>query len=970
MESKADKYKRKKAEEAHIRQLDEDIERLRREQKERIRRQKDAIANVANYIFAYAPVAITLRTYKTGEQAGKHYLWLTVDHSKIDSDASSMGATHAYPDGAAIDGEGNVLVTSWGDIPRLRLRHEELKREMTLPARPAPPFCQSASPSSVTVGWTRQLVTIDRFELQFKPRSKNGFGMPIWRTASVEIKDDNYTMVELPSNTAFDFRVRAHNPVGWSPFSNQSAPLSTTPSPPGRPVAPAVFNPPRGPLRFKWSAPDDGGSRIVEFVFRAHVAGAAASSTAPGDNVEIRCPECECEGVGMREGTIYQVHVACVNAAGMGPFSSVVTFKTHGLSEADSLWLARRNEPGAAADSDLTGAVRRRSGNDILRRAGPWTEHWEESAGKCFYVNQRTGAHVWTCPPEFDNVQLGRGDGSGDGDGDSDWSDSDGDGADGGSTTLPGTPASGPGSPGRSSGPGASGRSGRATPGSPGTPPGPRPGPGGDASGASSATPPQRRERPQATRPRVLTGRERAASAQRLVGSSPGSPGGSAASPGLSARDVASARLGLAPLRIPRTGSMSAALAMSGGGMSPALLARPSSPMVATDTPEAVFRKKRYKLLRALRLAGAPAGTVGTPQAVPRGVLALELRRDDMFHQSFVKLRMQSASDVRRKLRVEFVGEEGIDAGGLTKDWYLQISRELFNPQYCLFSRVEGDSERYCISPLSEVQEQCDEYFRFVGRFLGKALYDVQLVDLPFASVIYKHLLGEPVGFDDLRELDPVYANSLQWMLDNEIADVVTETFTISRVAFGEVVEIPLKPGGADIEVDDTNKGEYVELVVDWRTRRAFERQLAAMMAGFEELVPSGELDAFGLEEFVLLCNGRPDVNIREMRAAAKYQGGLTESSDVSQFFWQAFSSFTPDERGQVLQFTTGTSRVPLDGFDPPFTITAATDLPRDALPKAHTCFNQLVLPAYRSVAQLAERLLFAASNTDGFLMG
>ena len=85
--------------------------------------------------------------------------------------------------------------------------------------------------------------------------------------------------------------------------------------------------------------------------------------------------------------------------------------------------------------------------------------------------------------------------------------------------------------------------------------------------------------------------------------------------------------------------------------------------------------------------------------------------------------------------------------------------------------------------------------------------------------------------------------------------------------------------------------------------------------------------------------------------------------------FLAGYEKWTVEERGNVLRFITGTSRVPLDGFDPVFTITKASDVGSGALPTAHTCFNQLVLPPYESLEQLVEKMQYALRESKGFHM-
>ena len=104
------------------------------------------------------------------------------------------------------------------------------------------------------------------------------------------------------------------------------------------------------------------------------------------------------------------------------------------------------------------------------------------------------------------------------------------------------------------------------------------------------------------------------------------------------------------------------------------------------------------------------------------------------------------------------------------------------------------------------------------------------------------------------------------------------------------------------------------------------------------------------------------------MRKTTKYQGDLTRKSQVVRWFWRCLMSFSREDRGLFLRFTTGTSSVPLDGFDPPFTLTSS-EMHGQAVPRSHTCFNQLVMPQYASFEQLREKLLFAIHNTDSFTL-
>ena len=214
---------------------------------------------------------------------------------------------------------------------------------------------------------------------------------------------------------------------------------------------------------------------------------------------------------------------------------------------------------------------------------------------------------------------------------------------------------------------------------------------------------------------------------------------------------------------------------------------------------------------------------------------------------------------------------------------------------------------------------------------------------------------------DDLGDIDSVYFTSLKWILSNDITDIIYETFSVTIDNFGQKKVIDLIPNGRSIEVTNKNKEQYVEAIVKWTLKDSVKEQIEHMKKGFYEIVPLNEIISFTPTELSLLLNGKKDINVDEMANQTKYTGGYSKSSVAVQFFWVAMKSFTKEERGQLLQFATGTNKAPLDGFDPAFTITLAEGVDIDnALPTAHTCFNQLVLPEYASVEVLMAKLRYA----------
>lgn len=124
------------------------------------------------------------------------------------------------------------------------------------------------------------------------------------------------------------------------------------------------------------------------------------------------------------------------------------------------------------------------------------------------------------------------------------------------------------------------------------------------------------------------------------------------------------------------------------------------------------------------------------------GSLRISVRRQNVFDDSFQSFRYKTADEMRRRLSVTFHGEEGMDAGGLTREWYSVLAREIFNANYALFTAT-SDSVTFQPNKTSYINPEHLSYFKFVGRVIGKAICDGQLLDAHFTRSFYKHMLGQ-----------------------------------------------------------------------------------------------------------------------------------------------------------------------------------------------------------------------------------
>ncbi|VDI61096.1 E3 ubiquitin ligase SMURF1/2 [Mytilus galloprovincialis] len=334
------------------------------------------------------------------------------------------------------------------------------------------------------------------------------------------------------------------------------------------------------------------------------------------------------------------------------------------------------------------------------------------------------------------------------------------------------------------------------------------------------------------------------------------------------------------------------------------------------------------------------------------------------------------AKDLRKRLMVKFKGEEGLDYGGVAREWLYMLSHEMLNPYYGLFQYARDDIYTLQINPDSGVNPEHLSYFHFVGRIIGVAIFHGHYLDGGFTMPFYKHLLGKTVQLNDLEDVDPELHRSLVWLLENDIESVLDHTFSVEHSSFGQVTQYELKPGGDDIKVTEDNKKEYVRLYVQWRFMRGIEAQFLALQKGFNEIIPQHMLRPFDERELELMIGGLGKIDLDDWKQHTRLKH-CNPDTNIVKWFWKAADGFSDEMRARLLQFVTGSSRVPLQGFKALQGSTGAAgprlftihlvDTNTDNLPKAHTCFNRIDIPPYESYEKLLSKLTCAVDETCGF---
>jgi hypothetical protein len=335
---------------------------------------------------------------------------------------------------------------------------------------------------------------------------------------------------------------------------------------------------------------------------------------------------------------------------------------------------------------------------------------------------------------------------------------------------------------------------------------------------------------------------------------------------------------------------------------------------------------------------------------------------------SFIKA--LDAFTLTRRLFIKFEGEEGLDYGGMSREWFLSLSEAIFFPELHLFRKCS--TGHYVIDRNSSLNEDHLEYFRFVGTILGMAVYHAKLFCAHFALPFFRLLLDKPVDLSDLQYEDPTLFKSAKkirdadditgWDLDFSITEKDTE---------GQTVTVNLKPSESDLIVTNENKHEYLDLLLKYFFYSS-DNQMTAIKEGFYQFVPLEYLKEFEPEELEQLLAGNKDIEVNDLKSNTEYGEGYTESHPVIKLFWEVMFTLSQEELRSFLQFTTGSNKVPIGGFShlygsngPQRFSIVVKKCP--GLPTAHSCFNRLDLPSFVDKEKFKKDLLFAITETHGF---
>lgn len=352
------------------------------------------------------------------------------------------------------------------------------------------------------------------------------------------------------------------------------------------------------------------------------------------------------------------------------------------------------------------------------------------------------------------------------------------------------------------------------------------------------------------------------------------------------------------------------------------------------------------------------------------GTLRITIRREHVLRDAldfFVKPKV--LKEIQRLLVVTFTGEEGLDEGGVRKEFFMLVIRAILDPSYAMV-KFDEESNRMWFREQTFEHPDC---FELLGILCGLAIYNRVIVDLPFPLALYKKLLNVKVDITDLMELHPSLGHSLKSILKYEGDDFENEfglTFELTKEAFGEVHQVPLIPNGNEIVVTEKNRAHFVDVYIDYIFNKSVSVQFEAFKKGFIAIMNSPILPMFHPKQLQLFICGQPNYNLDDLEQHITYSYDYSKDHPTIILLWKVLKAFPADAKKKFLLFLTGSDRVPLGGniSSLKVRIQRVDGGPGDErLPVSHTCYNILDLPAYGNERKMKEKLLQAINFTEGF---
>lgn len=373
-----------------------------------------------------------------------------------------------------------------------------------------------------------------------------------------------------------------------------------------------------------------------------------------------------------------------------------------------------------------------------------------------------------------------------------------------------------------------------------------------------------------------------------------------------------------------------------------------------------------------------------------KGKLELVVLRNNLLSSTVDAISdlLANKADFHAHLIIQFQGEKGIDAGGVSREFFQLVFSQIFDPKdyyethdQTFSSYFENtslttnilSSENPFFKPMKNFywfkshkkpSNSLLKAYEVIGALAGLALYNGIIVPARFPSCLFRKLFKKELRLCDLFEIEPEVAKSLQSLLDN--LNSIEECYlTFTSPAPPELClknPIELIPGGSSIDVTKDNINQFIKAKIDYELNKTVAEEFNHFAIGFLQVCDTPMIQSFHPAELSIFLSGEEDVDVLELKKHAEYRKYKVDDQTVIDF-WKIFENYSIDDKQKLLSFITGSSSTPIGGMV--LTIEKGSDT--NLLPTAHTCFNTFVLPDYQSFYRLRRSLSICLENTEGF---
>lgn len=341
--------------------------------------------------------------------------------------------------------------------------------------------------------------------------------------------------------------------------------------------------------------------------------------------------------------------------------------------------------------------------------------------------------------------------------------------------------------------------------------------------------------------------------------------------------------------------------------------------------------------------------------------LVLKVRREFIYEDTLAFLSKVETCDFKKQLKISFLEEEGVDSGGIIKEFFQMLSHKIAEDT-SLF--VEKNNTIW-LKPGANQQK-----LKLVGIIIGIALYNNVILNIPFSPLLFKKFFNDSSVLEDLELIEPEIYNSLKCMNEytTEQFKELEMTFEASYEINGELYTYPLVKNGARQMLTKSNYAKFKMCMADFYVNKLVSNEFNEVLDGFYGVIIGSSIEGFNFMELEKIVMGSNKVNFEEIKRCCIYHG-YSENSAVVKAFWAFVEEMSEEEQINLLKFVTGNDRLPIGGAEAlNFTI-MKNGCDTERLPSAQTCFNTILLPEYSTREKLYTKLKSALEMTAGFYL-